>query len=226
MATGGRLGAPSSWKASSSSAAGATRFASGQSRQSQVGFASLEAKAAVTIGFRALVALVALAATPALADIYVWRDAAGVSHYTNALELVPPEYRANAYTVAKDWNRAEPPPEPPAAERPANVSAPPAPPPPAPAAEGQQSRQVYDDGYAAGLRAAAVAAPEPERRSIVQQNLQIAPPEVRERLIPMGPVIVQRGPRPEPTPGEPFAPGQSLPYVRGPAGPPPVSFTR
>lgn len=68
-----------------------------------------------------VVVLLAGAASRGEADIYVWRDSAGVSHYTNALENVPPEYRRNTIIVAKDWARAEPPPlpEPVAAPQPA-----------------------------------------------------------------------------------------------------------
>ncbi|MGH7819979.1 MAG: DUF4124 domain-containing protein, partial [Candidatus Binatia bacterium] len=71
---------------------------------------------------RASATLVALSllviAAPASGDIYVWRDRAGVSHYTNDLANVPPEFRATAITVAKDWVRAEPAPEPIPAEEP------------------------------------------------------------------------------------------------------------
>ena len=59
-----------------------------------------------------VIVLIAAGSGPARADIFVWRDAAGVSHYTNDLANVPPEYRAEAMTVAKDWTRAAPPPEP------------------------------------------------------------------------------------------------------------------
>jgi hypothetical protein len=52
---------------------------------------------------------------PARADILVWRDSAGISHYTNDLANVPPEYRDDAMTVAKDWAHAASPPEPAAA---------------------------------------------------------------------------------------------------------------
>ena len=56
--------------------------------------------------------IVAGVSEPAMADILVWRDRAGISHYTNDIANVPPEYRAEAMTVAKDWARAQPPPEP------------------------------------------------------------------------------------------------------------------
>lgn len=52
------------------------------------------------------------ATPPVRADILVWRDSAGISHYTNDVANVPPEYRGDAMTVAKDWARAASPPDP------------------------------------------------------------------------------------------------------------------
>lgn len=167
-----------------------------------------------------VVVLLAGAATRGEADIYVWRDNAGVSHYTNSLENVPPEYRQNAMTVAKDWARAEPPPEP------EPVAAPPAAPAPA-AAEEPHARAYYDAGYAAGLRVAenpgAVAS---SSVGPVVQNLQVPLPPERERIVPfIGPVIVERR---KPTPEEKeenraLPPARPAPFLQGPAGPPPVS---
>jgi Wiskott-Aldrich syndrome protein len=60
------------------------------------------------------IAVVVLLAGAALvrANIYVWKDEAGVEHFTNRLEAVPEAYRAGVTTVARDWPRPEPPPEP------------------------------------------------------------------------------------------------------------------
>src|SRR5262245_47490080 len=44
----------------------------------------------------------------AVADIIVWRDNSGVSHYTNDISNVPSEYRGEAMSVAKDWLRTRP----------------------------------------------------------------------------------------------------------------------
>lgn len=51
-------------------------------------------------------------AVPLRADILEWQDSSGVHHYTNQLSSVPEEYRAEVATIARDWPRAEPPPEP------------------------------------------------------------------------------------------------------------------
>ncbi len=37
--------------------------------------------------------LLLLAATPALADLYQWKDTSGVIHITDSMEKVPPEYK-------------------------------------------------------------------------------------------------------------------------------------
>ena len=51
------------------------------------------------------IAVVVLLAGAALvrANIYVWKDEAGVEHFTNRLEAVPEAYRAGVTTVARDW---------------------------------------------------------------------------------------------------------------------------
>jgi hypothetical protein len=95
-----------------------------------------------------VIAFVVAGSGPARADILVWRDASGVSHYTNDLANVPPEYRAEAITVAKDWARAAPPPEPvamPAAATVAKGSGAPLP-----------ARDGYEAAFLAGFRAAGV----------------------------------------------------------------------
>jgi hypothetical protein len=89
-----------------------------------------------------VIVLFAAGSGPASADIFVWRDPSGVSHYTNDLANVPPEYRAEAMTVAKDRARAEPVAMPAAA----TVAADPGGVPPA--------RDGYGAAYLAGLRAA------------------------------------------------------------------------
>ena len=59
-----------------------------------------------------VVVVLAVLGGTASADIYVWRDSAGVSHYVDALEDIPAEYRDEAMPVAKDSVRAAPPPAP------------------------------------------------------------------------------------------------------------------
>jgi hypothetical protein len=56
---------------------------------------------------RAIVLLATLSGAAA-ADIIVWRDNSGVSHYTNDISNVPSEYRGEAMTVAKEWSRTPP----------------------------------------------------------------------------------------------------------------------
>src|SRR5215470_17462421 len=56
---------------------------------------------------RAIVFLATLSGAAA-ADIIVWRDNSGVSHYTNDISNVPSEYRGEAMIVAKDWLRTRP----------------------------------------------------------------------------------------------------------------------
>jgi hypothetical protein len=56
---------------------------------------------------RAIVLLTSFCGTAA-ADIIVWRDNSGVSHYTNDISNVPAEYRGEAMIVAKEWARARP----------------------------------------------------------------------------------------------------------------------
>jgi hypothetical protein len=98
-----------------------------------------------------VIVLVAAGTRPASADIFVWRDASGVSHYTNDLANVPPEYRTEAMTVAKDWARAEPPPAPAAMPVAATVGGDPSAVSPA--------RDGYEAAYLAGLRAARLGGP-------------------------------------------------------------------
>ena len=54
------------------------------------------------------IALLAGFSGAAAADIIVWRDNSGVSHYTNDISNVPSEYRGEAMIVVKDWARARP----------------------------------------------------------------------------------------------------------------------
>jgi len=83
----------------------------------------------------------------ATADIIVWRDNSGVSHYTNDIANVPSEYKAEAMTVAKDWVRARPAAERVPAARPAARSG------DAAAGVGPASRDAYEAAYVAGFRA-------------------------------------------------------------------------
>jgi hypothetical protein len=165
------------------------------------------------------------ATSPAAADILVWRDSAGISHYTNDLANVPVEYRKDAMTVAKDWARAAPPPEPAA---------------PVPAAavvdDGRASREAYDAAYTAGRRAGdADGSAQASNVGSVVQNVQVEPaaPGVVDRLVPV-PVLVERRAGRAPARDRDrdedsrdarnnFPPASRAPYLQGPAGPPPIS---
>lgn len=167
------------------------------------------------------VIMVVAAASPAAADIYVWRDNLSVSHYTNDLSNVPPEFRGDAMTVAKDWARAEPPPE--AAEA-APVTA--------PAAAAVPARDVYEAAYLAGVHAGEQEPPPApaSSSSFVVQNVQVQPQIgiVADRLMPV-PVIVERRQPPRRERQRDgggrnnFPPASRAPFLQGPAGPPPVS---
>jgi len=162
--------------------------------------------------------------SPAVADILVWRDSAGISHYTNDIANVPAEYRKDAMTVAKDWARAAPPPEP----------APVAVAPVAPVADDVRSpRDAYEAAYAAGYRAGGEDGEAPVASANVGgvvQNVQVAPaaPGVVDRLVPV-PVLVERNharqapqARDDETRNN-FPPASRAPFLQGPAGPPPIS---
>jgi hypothetical protein len=164
-----------------------------------------------------MIVLVAAGSGPASADILVWRDTAGVSHYTNDLANVPPEYRAEAMTVAKDWARAEPPPEPVAMPVAATVAAEPG--------AAQPARDGYEAAYLAGLRAAGLGqstsgAPPASMGSVVPSaETQPQNAAVADRLAP---VLVER--HQARAPDEPrVSTVPSSPPLQGPAGPPPIS---
>jgi hypothetical protein len=170
--------------------------------------------------------LVILVAAPAAADILVWRDSAGISHYTNDIANVPAEYRKDAITVAKDWARGAPPPE-----APVSAAAPVA----ASSGEERGTRDTYEAAYAAGYRAGEEegepASPASNIGTVVQ-NVQVEPaaPGVVDRLVPV-PVIVERRPSRQPRAREDeardvrdrFPPASRAPFIQGPAGPPPIS---
>jgi len=120
------------------------------------------------------------------ADIYVWHDAVGVGHYTNDLANVPPEFRDEAQTVARDWVRAEPP-----AEIPLPAASDPVP--PLSAAWGD----VYEAGYHDGFRAGAQAPPAPASASASSAGsvvhtvwIESVPLRVTERWVPV-PLLVE-----------------------------------
>ena len=159
------------------------------------------------------------ATSPATADILVWRDSAGISHYTNDIANVPVEYQKDAMTVAKDWARSAPPPEPiaPAAA--------------AVAEDVRGPRESFEAAYAAGYRAGEESDAPVGTASVgnVVQNVQVEPsaPGVVDRLVPV-PVIVERhrGRQAPPRDDERnnnFPPAARAPFLQGPAGPPPVS---
>jgi len=162
------------------------------------------------------------AVSPAAADILVWRDSAGISHYTNDIANVPTEYRKDAMTVAKDWARAAPPPEP--------VAAVPA----AAAVADDGRREAYEAAFTAGYRAGEEGEAPVASANVgsVVQNVQVEPaaPGIVDRLVPV-PVLVERhrGRQAPPRDDEArdsrnnFPPASRAPFLQGPAGPPPVS---
>ncbi len=183
----------------------------------------------------ARLALIASLAAPCAraGDIYVWRDHSGVSHYTTDLGNVPEEFRSDATTVAKEWKRAEPAPEPVA------VAVPPAPA-VADSAGGGPNRDLYEAAYLAGMRAAQQErAGGGETTTNVVQSVQVQPESasvrdrdvVADRLVPV-PVLVERRARPDRSRDrardddaarDDFPPARRAPFLQGPAGPPPVS---
>ncbi len=97
---------------------------------------------------RAIVLLATLSGAAA-ADIIVWRDNSGVSHYTNDISNVPSEYRGEAMTVAKEWSRTPPRKGRPPALAAATTSVEPD------AGAATTSRNAYEAAYVAGFRAGA-----------------------------------------------------------------------
>jgi len=173
-----------------------------------------------------VIVLIAAGSGPARADIFVWRDAAGVSHYTNDLTNVPPEYRAEAMTVAKDWARAAPPPEPVVMPAAATVAVYPGALPTA--------RDGYEAAYLAGFRAGKHGEPAsgspPASAGSVAQNEEVPPQSgvVADRLVP---VLVDRHQSRAPQRDasrdddlrDRFSPSEPSPFLQGLAGSPPVS---
>jgi hypothetical protein len=173
-----------------------------------------------------VIVLIAAGSGPARADILVWRDAAGVSHYTNDLANVPPEYRAEAMTVARDWARAAPSPEPVAMPAAATVAANPG---ALPAA-----RDGYEAAYLAGFRAGKHGEPaygsSPASAGSLVQNEAVSPQSgvVADRLVP---ALVDRHQSRAPQRDasrdadlrDRFLPSEPSPFLQDPAGSPPVS---
>jgi len=168
--------------------------------------------------------LVAAGAVPVGADIFVWRDTSGVSHYTNDLANVPPEYRAEAMTVAKDWARAEPAPEPIAIPAAATVTAEPD--------AATPARDGYEAAYRAGLRAArlgeATSGGAPTGVGSRAPSVDAQSGAAGDRGVPLLVERQQTRATKRDTSGEddsrsrvPASP--SSPFLQGPAGPPPIS---
>ncbi len=173
-----------------------------------------------------MIVLVAAGSGPASADILVWRDASGVSHYTNDLANVPPEYRAEAMTVAKDWARAEPPPEPVAKPAAATVAA--------DSGAALPARDGYDAAFLAGFRAAgppeSTSGGAPASVGSVGPNAEIQPQNraAADRLAPAlaeryQTRAVERDASRDEEPRNRVSAAPSSPIQQGPAGPPPIS---
>ena len=115
--------------------------------------------------------LLATLSGAAAADIIVWRDNSGVSHYTNDLSNVPSEYRGEAMTVAKEWSRAAPTKGRPPAMAATTTSVDPD------AGAATTSRNAYEAAYVAGFRAGAqgdTASSAPEDHDDGPENLPTA----------------------------------------------------
>jgi hypothetical protein len=90
-------------------------------------------------GLSMVILTIMLSASPTLATVYMWRDSAGISHYTNKEYDIPARYRAKAkalYPESSDTGKTQPngsmvpapaSPAPPAPPAPSAPSAPPAP---------------------------------------------------------------------------------------------------
>lgn len=168
--------------------------------------------------------------SPAVADVYVWRDTAGVRHYTNDLANVPAEFRGKSQVVVKDWVRAGPPqePTPPSPES--------TPPPAAPALRNGADSESRRDGEEAEAVVAArtSGSPEPVVLNRVVQNVvgyvEVDPVarEHGERFVavpvPIGRHAARHGIRERRRDlRSRFPPASRAPFLQGPAGPPPIS---
>jgi hypothetical protein len=96
-----------------------------------------------------LVMVLLLAGTTARADIYEWRDSSGARHFTNSMDGVPAAYQANAHVLIADWAHPAVAAAP-AAPHPAPVDGPP------PEAQVVTEAGGWNDGFEAGVRAAAI----------------------------------------------------------------------
>lgn len=96
---------------------------------------------------------ISLLARGATADIYSWRDARGVRHFTNVTDEIPLAYRDTARVVARERGDHHPPAAPEDLVRPSNDAE------PRPMAQvvydPRHLARVYEEGIAAGLRHAA-----------------------------------------------------------------------
>lgn len=102
----------------------------------------------MTRGCCVVLAVMALLAGAARADVFEWRDTSGARHFTNDKRAVPAEYQTSARVLVAEWERAR------TAEPAAAPSAPPIAQ-PAPARSIMISDAVsWQEAYAAGMRAA------------------------------------------------------------------------
>ncbi len=160
-------------------------------------------------------------------DIIVWRDASGVSHYTNDVSNVPPEYQGEAMTVAKEWARAIPAVDPPVSAAPTAASV--------DTGANQAAREAYEAAYVAGFRAGEQADPAggvTNSIGTMVQNVEVQP-QTAVVADPFGSLPVVVGGLQPRVPRRPeahqtrkqdrFPPAQRAPFIQGPAGPPPIS---
>jgi len=129
----------------------------------------------------ALIWLIWVSISPALAEIYRWTDDAGIIHFTNDPGTIPPAYRARAHASESDT---------PADDETSTVDAQPSPPQPPPA-----ERTPVTQAPASSVAPTApqivdleqqIAAASQERQTYFEQlgdirNVQATPPFVRQR---------------------------------------------
>src|SRR5262245_1517647 len=129
----------------------------------------------------ALIWLIWVSVSPALAEIYRWTDDAGINHFTNDPGTIPPAYRARARASESDT---------PAADEEPTVDAQPSPPQPlsadrTPAAQAPTSSVAPMAPHIVDLEQQLAAARQ-ERQTYFEQlgdirNVQATPPFVRQR---------------------------------------------
>lgn len=183
------------------------------------------------MGLLAGILLALLFAGPASADIWVWRDSSGVSHYTNEPARIPAEYRDRAHAVARAWERPPLPKEEPEAEdseRTETATKPEQPPARELVELTGKLDSAYEAGFEAGRRSSGERSTPPATTPVVSQtqsqNVQIlnAPEPRRERPLPFVGTIHGLVPGGPASRAGRFERNDDAPFAHTAAGPPPV----